>query len=99
MTDHHDWRTVDIIKSYYGQFKSEHEFKNLKNPHHLALKPQFHWTDQKIIVHYLICVLGYLLSAIMWRKARSKTQFNGTLNKTPDIRSCGIEYLMLMLPS
>jgi len=85
MTDRHDWSTVDIIKAYYGQSKIEHAFKNLKNPYHLALKPQFHWTDQKIMVHYFICVLGYLLTAILWRQARLKTQFNGSLDTLLDM--------------
>ena len=85
MTDHHDWSTVDIIKAYYGQSKIEHAFRNLKNPYHLALKPQFHWTDQKIMVHYFICVLGYLLTAILWRQARSKAQFNGSLDTLLDM--------------
>ncbi len=85
MTDRHDWSTVDIIKAYYGQSRIEHAFKNLKNPHHLALKPQFHWTDQKIMVHYFICVLGYLLTAILWRQARSKAQFNGSLDTLLDM--------------
>jgi len=85
MTDRHDWSTVDIIKAYYGQSKIEHAFKNLKNPYHLALKPQFHWTDQKIMVHYFICVLGYLLSAIVWRQARSKAEFKGSLDTLLDI--------------
>jgi transposase len=85
MTDRHDWSTVDIIKAYYGQSRIENAFKNLKNPHHLALKPQFHWTDQKIMVHYFICVLGYLLTAILWRQARSKAQFNGSLDTLLDM--------------
>ena len=85
MTDRHDWSTVDIIKAYYGQSKIEQAFKNLKNPYHLALKPQFHWTDQKIRVHYFICVLGYLLTAIVWRQARLKAQFNGSLDTLLDM--------------
>jgi len=85
MTDRHHWNTVDIIKAYYGQSEIEHAFKNLKNPYHLALKPQFHWTDQKIMVHYFICVLGYLLSAILWRQARLKAQFNGSLDTLLDM--------------
>ena len=85
MTDRHDWSTVDIIKAYYGQSKIEHAFKNLKNPYHLALKPQFHWTDQKIMVHYFICVLGYLLTALLWRQARLKAQFNGSLDTLLDM--------------
>lgn len=80
MTDRHDWDTGDIIKAYYGQSKIEHAFRNLKNPYHLALKPQFHWTDQKIKVHFFICVLGYLLAAIVWHQAKAHAQFKGTLD-------------------
>ena len=85
MTDRHHWSTVDIIKAYYGQSFIEHTFKNLKNPYHLALKPQFHWTDQKIIVHYFGCVLGYQLSAIVWRQAKLGTRFTGTLDTLLDM--------------
>lgn len=84
MTDRHDWDTVDIIKAYYGQSKIEHAFRNLKNPYHLALKPQFHWTDQKIKVHFFICVLGYLLASIVWHQAKVHAQFKGTLDTLLD---------------
>jgi transposase len=84
MTDRHDWSTVDIIKTYYGQSMIERAFKNLKNPYHLALRPQFHWTDQKIRVHFFICVIGYLLTVIVWREARTKAQFKGTLDTLLD---------------
>jgi len=85
MTDRHHWSTVDIIKAYYGQSFVEHTFKNLKNPYHLALNPQFHWTDQKIIVHYFGCVLGYQLSAIVWRQAKIGAQFRGALDTLLDM--------------
>ena len=85
MTDRHHWSTVDIIKAYYGQFFIEHTFKNLKNQYHLALNPQFHWTDQKIIVHYFGCVLGYLLSAIVWRQAKIEARFTGALDTLLDM--------------
>ena len=85
MTDRHHWSTVDIIKAYYGQSFIEHTFKNLKDPYHLALNPQFHWTDQKIIVHYFGCVLGYLLSAIVWRQAKIEARFTGALDTLLDM--------------
>ncbi len=85
MTNRHPWSTVDIIKAYYGQSFIEHTFKNLKNPYHLALKPQFHWTDQKIIVHYFGCVLGYQLSAIVWRQAKLEARFTGALDTLLDM--------------
>jgi transposase len=32
--------------------------------------PQYHWTDQKIKVHTFICLIGLLLSQVLWKKAR-----------------------------
>jgi transposase len=87
MTDQHNWSNEQIIKTYQGQAEIEHAFKNLKNPYHLALKPQFHWTDQKIIIHYFICMLGYLLSTLIWKEAREKALFSGTLDRLLDILS------------
>lgn len=84
MTDHHDWSNEKIIKTYQGQAEIENAFKNLKNPYHLTMKPQFHWTDQKIVVHYFICMLGYLFSTLIWREIRIKTSFNGNLDTLLD---------------
>jgi len=78
MTNRHEWTSQDIINAYYGQSKIEHAFRNMKNPYHLALKPQYHWTNHKIKVHYFICVIGYLLSSIIWREARLKASYTGT---------------------
>ena len=75
MTNRHAWGTEEIIKTYWGQADIEKAFKNLKNPYHLTLKPQFHWTDQKIIVHYFICVLGFLLTTIIWRQVKIKIDY------------------------
>jgi transposase len=85
MSDRHDWETEQIIAAYHGQSFVEQAFKNLKNPYHLALKPGFHWTDQKIMVHYFMCVLGYLLASIVWREAREKAGFEGTLDSLLDL--------------
>lgn len=80
MTNRHDWSSTEIIQAYYGQSKIENAFKNVKDPYHLALRPQYHWTDQKIMVHFFICVLGYLMSTLIWRDAKRKIGFNGTMN-------------------
>lgn len=79
MTDQHHWENAEIIKAFNGQFVVENAFKNIKNHFHLAFRPQFHWTDQKIKVHYFICVMGYLMATIIWRQARLKAKFTGTL--------------------
>ena len=85
MTNRHEWTSQEIITAYYGQSKIEHAFRNMKNPYHLALKPQYHWTDQKIKVHYFICVIGYLLSSIIWREARIKADYKGSLDNLLDM--------------
>ena len=85
MTNRHAWTSQEIISAYYGQSKIEHAFRNLKNPYHLALKPQYHWTDQKIKVHYFICVIGYLLSSIIWREARLKAGYTGSIDGLLDM--------------
>jgi hypothetical protein len=84
MTDRHDWPTADIIQAFHGQANVEHAFKNIKNPYHLALRPQFHWTDQKIAVHCFMCVLGYMMAAILWREAKTKALFKGSLDTLLD---------------
>lgn len=94
MTDRHEWTTEQIVTAYHGQSTIEQAFKNVKNPYHLALRPQFHWTDQKIIVHFFICVLGYLLAMLVWREVKRTTGFKVTLDSLLDtlnrIRLCTI---------
>ena len=43
MTNRHEWTSEEIIAAYYGQSRVEHAFRNMKNPYHLALKPQYHF--------------------------------------------------------
>lgn len=80
MTNRHDWSTKDIVKAFYGQSNVEKAFKELKNPFHMSVKPQYHWTDQKIKVHDLICVIGFLLSTLTWWEVRRKTDYKGCMN-------------------
>jgi len=65
-----DWPSEEIIAAYHGQGSIERIFKHLKNPYHNAVYPQYHWTDQKIKVHTFICLIGLLLSQVIWKKAR-----------------------------
>ena len=78
ITNQHDWSTEEIILAYWGQSKIECVFKTIKNPFHLALSPQYHWTDQKIEVHGFICLLAFLLVMVAHKKAREKAAFTGT---------------------
>jgi transposase len=70
ITDRDDWTTADIIHAYRGQADVEAVFAHLKDPVHIALRPQFHWTDQKLHVHVFTCILGYLLVRLLHLRAR-----------------------------
>jgi transposase len=70
MTDHHDWSTADIVRAYRWQAHIEAVFAHLKDPDHVALRPQYHWTDQKLHVHVFTCVLSYMLESLLLLRAR-----------------------------
>jgi transposase len=69
-TNRDSWPTEEIIWAYWGQSEAELVFRQMKDPEFLALRPQYHWTDQKIEVHSFCCVVGYLLAALVRRHAR-----------------------------
>jgi transposase len=80
ITDRHDWSTTEILRAYRGQSDVEAAFENLKDPFHLAVRPQYHWTDQKIAVHAWCCVLGYLLARLVHLRLAERIGYAGTLH-------------------
>ncbi len=70
MTDRHQWSTEEIIRAYHGQAAVEAVFAHLKDPTHISIRPQYHWTDQKLHVHVFTCMLGYLLASLVHLRAR-----------------------------
>jgi transposase len=70
MTDRDDWSTADIIRTYRGQAQVEAVFAHLKDPLHVMLRPQFHWTDQKLQVHVFMCVVAFLLARLLHLRAQ-----------------------------
>jgi transposase len=96
VTNRHDWSPEEVILTYRGQAKVEYTFRNLKNPYHLSVRPQYHWTDQKIKVHIFICILGYILTIAAYSKARNQAAYKRNLDNFMDdlkrIRlSCSVE--------
>ena len=71
ITDRHDWSDTEILLAYRGQSRVESSFRQLKDDEHLAVRPQYHWTDQKIHVHTFLCLLGFLLGRVVEREART----------------------------
>ena len=78
ITNRHNWSIEQIILAYWGQAQVEYAFKNMKNPSHLSLRPQYHWTDQKIEVHGFICFIAFLLTMVLYKRAKEDAQFKGS---------------------
>ncbi|MGH7255669.1 MAG: IS1634 family transposase, partial [Nitrospirales bacterium] len=71
-TDQDDWTDAQIVAGYRSQSQIEDAFRTMKDPHHIALRPQFHWTDQKIRVHVFICVIALMLVSLLRRELHAK---------------------------
>ena len=68
-TDNHEWTTKEIILAYRSQYHVEAAFRTMKNPHFVGWEPMYHWTDQKIRVHALYCVIALTLAGLLQREA------------------------------
>ena len=92
ISDRAEWGTGEIVAAYRGQSRVEAAFRDLKNPGMLAVRPQFHWTDQKLRVHAFVCVMAYLLVTLLHRRARQRAAFaggaQGLLTELAAIRCC-----------
>lgn len=77
VTNRDEWSTEDIVLAYRGQHHVEAVFRQCKDDEHLAVRPQFHWTDQKIQIHAFICMLALLLARVVERQARELGRHEG----------------------
>lgn len=80
-TDNEQWSDVEIIGGYRSQHHVETAFRRMKDCHHIALRPQYHWTDQKVEVHVLCCVLALMFCSLLRRELHRK----GIDRSIPDI--------------
>ena len=71
-TDNHEWTDEQIVAAYRAQYKIEHAFREMKNPHFLGWNPRLHWTDQKIRVHAFYCVVALTLVSLLRRELAAK---------------------------
>ncbi|MQA92560.1 MAG: IS1634 family transposase [Gemmatimonas sp.] len=67
-TDKDEWNDAEIVRAYRSQHLIEAAFRGMKDPHHIALRPQHHWTDQKVRVHVFTCVLALTLLSLLRRE-------------------------------
>lgn len=67
-----EWSEEEIISAYRSQQGIENAFKHMKNKDYLHWQPEFHWTDSKIKVHGLYCVLALLMASLAHRAVVQK---------------------------
>jgi transposase len=94
-TDNADWSDAEIVRGYRAQHHVETGFRCMKDPHHICLRPQHHWTDQKIEVHVFCCVLALMLCSLLRRELqrhRIDLSIPALLEQLGKIREVGIVY-------
>jgi transposase len=94
-TDNDDWTEAAIVRGYRSQHHVETAFRTMKNPQFLSLRPQRHWTDQKIQVHVFYCVLALMLCSLLRRELHQKgidRSIPELMEELSTIREVGIIY-------
>jgi transposase len=67
-TDNHDLPADDLIRIYKDLQEIERSFRTLKS--HLKIRPTFHWTEQRVRAHVLLCVLALTVERVMRLKLK-----------------------------
>jgi len=94
ITDRKDWSTSEILKTYREQDCIEKIFRATKDNDHCAIRPQFHYTDQKIRVHIFCCLLGLTLATILHMEVVKKgieTSKFQMLDTLQSVRRCWLK--------
>ena len=67
-TDQEAWPAEAIVDAYRSQSDVENAFRRMESPFFVGWSPQWHWTDSKIRVHALYCLLALTLCSLLQRK-------------------------------
>ena len=71
VTDRTEWTTAEILETYAAQERVEDLFRTTKDVRHFSMRPQWHWTDQKIRMHVFLCLLSVTLAEILRKHAEA----------------------------
>jgi len=69
-TDRTDLTTAQVAQAYTDRNEVEQLFAEMNDPMTVPFRPVRHWTDQKIVVHAFICILGLLLLKLLQLKLK-----------------------------
>lgn len=64
-TDRTDLTTAEVVQAYRDRNEVEQLFGEMNDPMTVPFRPVHHWTDQKIVIHAFICILGLLLLKLL----------------------------------
>lgn len=95
ITSRQDWSNEEIILAYQGQKDVEFAFRQIKNPFHACIRPQYHWTDQKIKVHVFCSILAFTICALIEKTARENGlpyTINDILDRLSSVRK--VKYIV-----
>ena len=94
-TDRTDWSDEQIVRGYRSQSHVESAFRAMKDPHCLTFRPIHHWTDQKLRVHTLYCVIALMILSLMRRKlaqAQVPISLARMIERLSDIREVAVVF-------
>jgi transposase len=94
VTNRHNWSNEEIILAYRQQYNVENVFRTIKNPFHMAVRPQYHWTDHNITVHFFTCIIGYLLASCAFSALKESEYKHGISKMLDDLRSIRIACIL-----
>ena len=81
-TDRKEWETKTILQQYSNQECIENGFfKITKNIDHFSIRPQYHWTDDKIWMHTSLCLIAIALAEVL----RKKLELEGIVITRPQL--------------
>ena len=67
VTNRTEWSTADILAAYAAQESVEDLFRTTKDTDHFSMRPQWHWTDDKIRMHVFMCLCAVMLAEVLRR--------------------------------
>jgi transposase len=94
-TDRHEWTDEQIVRGYRSQAHVESAFRAMKDPSCLTFRPIHHWTDQKLRVHALYCVVALMILGLLRRKvaqAGISLSLARMVERLADIREVSVIY-------
>ncbi len=87
---------AEVVRLYRDRAIVEDAFRITKSDHFVKMDPAFHWTDSKIRVHALTCMIALLLVKLSHRRAKMNGYDKGLESFMEELR--GIRSALLFYP-